>query len=106
MPANSADIMASSKVRGKTLTETTLYEKSKSVIIPDARLYDEIVDGITFIIAHDPNSFDFIKDTIIQIAKVDRTPTTPALNIYFINSNKDEIFLLDVEVDTEDEKIL
>ena len=93
--------MASSINFPKNLEESKNFEGAKKKITPNAKRFDEIIIGISFVIAKSPGEFPEIDNTGIRIAKTRETPDNPPLTIYF-KEYDEKIVFLDVEITPEE----
>ncbi len=66
----------------------------------DAQRLDDILIGVTFSLARDPDQFEQIRGTRFRILLVDAWPGLPALRIYFV---VEEFFCDLVWIEPQDE---
>ena len=85
----------------RTIIESPLFDKGKSKITKDTRKLDEVLLGVTFAAACNPELFPETETAGVRVAKTDPTENIPPLTFYF-KEFEGKIILLDVEVTPED----
>lgn len=93
--------MASRVKIPKSLVESSEFDKHKTQIMKDAKRLDDILWGVTFTLACNPELYPAVDGTEIRIAKTDPAPGAPPLTVYF-KEFEDKIVLLDIEITPED----
>lgn len=81
----------------KRLDESTLFAENKLKITKDVKLLDDILNGVTFLIACKPDEFPFVDQYGTRTAKTEQVKHIPSLSIFF-NEYDDHIALIDIQV--------
>lgn len=86
----------------RTVIETKVFLDQKSKLQPDIKRFDEILFGVTWALARDPERFPLVLDNQhIRVIKTDKTKEIPAIRIFF-SSSENEVKLLWLEEVRED----
>jgi len=69
--------------RARDIREEEAYKDAKQRIRHTARRLDEILSGVTWVMARKPESFPKIPGLDLYVAKTDPSPDAPALYVWF-----------------------
>ncbi len=69
--------------RPRDIREEEAFKDAKNKLRHSAKRLDEVLFGVTWVMARKPESFPKIPGLDLYVAKTDATPNTPALYIWF-----------------------
>jgi len=67
----------------KILIESHIFATSRTQITSNTELFDDILNGVTFLIASEPSEFPLVDDNGTRTAKIKSVNEIPALTLFF-----------------------
>jgi len=90
----------------RDIAEDPVFVESARRIEPDARRWDEIMDGVCWAISRNPSEFPEVrKGSNLRLVLTDAYPGIPALRILFLQESVDRCVLLDVSIVKDAEQV-
>lgn len=92
----------SGRFRAWELVESELYNAQRQTIEPNVKRFDEQMRGVTWALAKNPQIFQSVPGTRLNILKTDEFPGAPRLRIWF-TFDETKVYLLSIELIEESE---
>jgi hypothetical protein len=89
----------------RTIREEHKYREQLDALAISHKRLDEVMIGVSFTMARNPEEFTKVPGTNLSIARTDAYPDAPALRIFF-TYNPYEVHLLFVEFAEEPENVM
>lgn len=67
----------------RDIVEDHSFDRARALLGIDIRRLDEILEGLTFTLARNPELFERVPGTYLRVALTTRFPDVPALRVFF-----------------------